>query len=88
MSTPTKVTALTERKREVVAAADRHRDAIGLEYRRVAQRVGDAKTFIQRKRWWLWGGGVAVAGLVLFPSLRSTLEALAEIPNLLRGIRR
>ena len=88
MPTPTKVTAVTERKREIVAAADLHRDAIGLECRRVAQRVGDAQDFIRRKKWWLWGGGVAVAGLALFPSLRSTLEALAEIPDLLRGIRR
>jgi hypothetical protein len=88
MPTPTQVSDLTERKRQIVAAADQHRDAIGLEFRRVTQRVGDAKDFIQKKQWWLWGGGIAVAGLMLFPTLRSTLQALAEVPALLRGSRR
>ena len=88
MPAPAKVNDLTERKRQLVAEADRHRDAIGLELRRVTQGVDDAKDFIQRKKLWLWGGGVAVAGLLLFPSLRSTLRTLAEIPGLLRGLRR
>jgi hypothetical protein len=81
------VSDLTERKRQIVAEADRHRDAIGLELRNVAQGVGDAQDFIQRKKWWLWAGGVAVAGLMLFPSLRSTLRTLSAIPGLLRGLR-
>lgn len=88
MSTPTPVSDLTERKRQLVAAADQHRDAIGLEFRRVTQGVDDAQDFVQRTKWWLWGGGVAVAGLVLIPTLRRTLEALAEIPGVLRGLRR
>jgi hypothetical protein len=79
---------LTERKREIVAQADRHRDAIGLEFRTITQRVGDAQDFIQRRKWWLWGGGVVVAGLLLVPKLRSTLGVLAEVPGLLRGLRR
>jgi len=79
---------LTERKRQIVEQADHHRDAVGLELRRLRKCVADAQDFIQRKKWWLWGGGVAVAGLLLVPSLRSTLEALAEIPGLLRGLRR
>jgi len=88
MPTPSPVSDLAERKRQLVAAADQHRNAIGLEVRAVTQRVDDARDFIQRKKWWLWGGGVAVAGLLLFPSLRTTLGALAEIPGLLRGSRR
>jgi len=88
MPTPAEVTDLTERKRRIVAEADRHRDTIGVEFRNVTQRVGAAQDFVQRKKWWLWGGGVAVAGLLLYPSLRSTLNALAEIPAVLRGFRR
>jgi len=88
MPAPTQVRDLTERKRRIVAEADRHRDAIGLEFRTVSQRVGDAKDFVERKKLWLWGGGTIVAGLLLFPTLRSTLNVLAEIPGLLRGLRR
>lgn len=88
MPTPIRVSDLAERKRQIVAQADQHRDAIGLEYRRVAHRVGEAQDFIQKRKWLLWGGGVVVAGLMLVPKLRSTLGALAAIPGLLRGLRR
>ena len=88
MPTPEGVTDLTERKRRIVAEADRHRDAIGLEFRNVTQRVGAAQDFVRRKKWWLWGGGMAVAGLLLVPSLRTTLDALAQIPGVLRSFRR
>jgi hypothetical protein len=81
------VSDLTERKRRIVEEADRHREAIGLELRRVTQRVDDAQDFVRGKKWWLWGGGIAVAGLLLFPKLRSTLDFLAEIPGWLRGLR-
>jgi hypothetical protein len=88
MPAPAQVSELTERKRQIVAEADRHRDAIGVELRRVTQRVDDAKDFVESRKTWLWGGGIAVAGLLLFPTLRTTLGALAEIPDLLRGLRR
>jgi len=88
MPTPARVSDLTQRKRQIVAEADGHRDAIGLEFRRVAQRVSEAQDFVERKKWWLWGGGTIVAGLMLFPTLRSTLGVLAEVPGLLRGLRR
>ncbi len=88
MPAPAEVTDLTERKRQIVAEADRHRAAIGLEVRNVTQRLDAAQDFVQRKKWLLWGGGVAVAGLLLVPSLRTTLNALAEIPGVLRSFRR
>jgi hypothetical protein len=78
----------SERKRRIIAQADQHREAIALEFQGVTQRVNDAQDFIQRKKWWLWGGGVVVAGLLLVPSLRKTLRTLAEIPGVLRGFRR
>jgi hypothetical protein len=79
---------LSERKRRIVAEADQHRDAIGVEFRRVTARVDDAQDFFNKKKWLLWGGGVAVAGLMLLPKLRSTLGVVASIPALLRGLRR
>ena len=79
---------LSERKRQIVAEADRHRDAIGVEFRRVTQRVDDAQDFFRKKKWLVWGGGVAVAGLMLLPKLRSTLGILSAIPGVLRGFRR
>jgi hypothetical protein len=82
------VSDLTERKRQIIAEADQHRDAIGLEFRRVTQRVGEAQDVITKGKWWLWAGGAAVAGLLVLPKLRSTLGVLAEIPGLLRGLRR
>jgi hypothetical protein len=88
MPAPDEVTDLTERKRRIMAEADRHRAAIGVEVRNVTQRVDAAQDFVQRKKWLLWGGGVAVAGLLLVPSLRTTLNALAEIPGVLRSFRR
>jgi hypothetical protein len=77
-----------ERKRQIVARADQHRDAIGLEYRRVTQHVSRAEDFVHRQKWWLWGGGAVIAGVMLLPGLRSTLAAVAQIPDLLRGLRR
>ena len=36
----------------------------------------------------LWVGGIVASGLLLFPSLQSTLGILAGISSLLRGSRR
>jgi hypothetical protein len=80
--------SLTERKRQIVAEADRHRAAIELEFRRVTDRVDDAQALVRRSKGWLWGGGLAVASLLLLPKVKSTLGVLAAIPGVLRGLRR
>jgi len=88
MPAPAKVSDPTERKRQIVAQADRDRDAIQVEFRTVTQRVGDAQDFIQRNRWWLWAGAAVVAGLLLVPKLRRAPRVPAEDPGLLRALRR
>jgi hypothetical protein len=88
MPAPATTSDLTGRKLQIVAQADQYREAIGLEFRSVTQRVDDAQAFIHRNKWWLWSGGVAVAGLLLFPTLRSTLKSLNEASGWLRDLRR
>lgn len=76
MGAPRGLSALAERKRLLVARSDLHRRLLELEQVRLASRIGVARTFVVRHRYWLFGGA-ALAGWML---VRRSHRATAWLP--------
>jgi len=86
MSSQTGMNALAARKRQIIEQSESHRQIIEGASRRIAQRVGRARGFFNRQRWWLLGVA-AVGGLLLAPSWRGFSKALRLVPDLVRARR-